>query len=114
MDTVTVTANGERVTFELNGSPAARSLVEQLPLTLEIGDFSSNEKTLYPPERLDIEGTPLAQGGGAGTLAYYEPWGGVVMYYDSFAPHSGVYELGRAIEGADRIGGLTGEGVVSR
>ena len=39
--------------YELNNSQAAAELYDQLPLTLEVEDYSTNEKIFYPPEALD-------------------------------------------------------------
>lgn len=71
---IQVQVNGQTVKFELNDSNAAKMLYEQLPLSIGVQKFSNNEKIFYPPEKLDTNGAPLARGG-AGTLAYYEPWG---------------------------------------
>lgn len=97
------------VTFALNGSPAAKSLAAQLPLTLEVQPFGSNEQTFYPPQALDTAGTPAITSAPAGTLAYYAPWKDVVLFYEDFSGGSGgLYELGRAIDGLDAIRGLSG------
>ena len=48
-------------------------------------------------------------GGGAGGLAYFEPWGNVVMYYGDFGSYSELYELGKAVSGSEAIGELSGE-----
>ena len=88
--------------YELNDSPAAASLAAQLPLTLEVEDYSTNEKIFYPPQELDTSDTPAAEGG-AGTLAYYAPWGDVVMFYGDYSANSSLYELGEAVSGADQI-----------
>ena len=48
-------------------------------LTIEVEDYSTNEKIFYPPQALDTTDAPLAEGG-AGVLAYYAPWGDVVMF----------------------------------
>ena len=106
--TITVTCGEATVTYQLNDSSAASALLAQLPLTLEVDDFSDNEKIFYPPEGLDVAGAPLAESGEAGTLAYYEPWGDVVMFYGSFSPRGALYELGRAVDGAGAISGLSG------
>ena len=105
---MTVTCGEAVVTYELNDSPAASALLAQLPLTLEVDDFSDNEKVFYPPEELDVTGAPLAESGDAGTLAYYAPWGDVVMFYGSFSPNGALYELGQVVDGADAIAGLSG------
>lgn len=104
---ITVVSNGGSTVFELNESPAAEALYNQLPLTIEVEDYSTNEKIFYPPEDLDTSDTPLADAG-AGTLAYYEPWGDVVMFYDDFGAAGGLYELGRAVSGEELIESMSG------
>ena len=94
------------VVYALNDSAAADSLYEQLPLTVQIEDYSTNEKIFYPPEELDI-GAPLAQGG-AGTLAYYAPWGDVVMFYGDYSENSSLYELGQAVSGEELVSQMAG------
>ena len=107
---LTVTNGDATVVFELNDSPAARSLLAQLPLTLDVRPFSSNEQTFYPPEALDTAGTPAITSAQAGTLAYYAPWKDVVMFYGGFSggERGVLFELGKAVEGADAIRGLSG------
>ena len=107
---LTVTNGGTTVVFELNGSPAAKSLLAQLPLTLEVEPYSTNEQTCYPPEKLDTAGTPEITSAQAGTMAYFAPWKDVVMFCGGFSGGGcGVlFELGRAVEGTDAIRGLSG------
>ena len=104
---ISVTCGDLQVVYALNDSPAAQSLLSQLPLTVEVEDFSTNEKVFYPPQELDTTDTPLAEGG-AGTLAYYAPWGDVVLFYDSFSANGSLYELGEAVSGAENIGQMSG------
>ena len=104
---ISVTASGSTVVFELNDSQAARGLYEQLPMTVAVENFSNNEKIFYPPEELDTSDAPLAEGG-AGTLAYYAPWGDVVMFYGSFDANGSLFALGEAVSGAEQIANLTG------
>lgn len=104
---ISVTCGDTQVVYELNDSPAAQSLLSQLPLTVEVEDFSTNEKVFYPPQELDTSDTPLAEGG-AGTLAYYAPWGDVVLFYDSFSANGSLYELGEAVSGVENIGQMSG------
>lgn len=111
--TINVTCEDATVTYELNDSAAARALYEQLPLTCDVEPFGSNEQTFYPPEVLDCSDAPLA-GGGAGVLAYYEPWGDVVMFYDDFSGNGSLYELGRATAGAENVAGMVGTIEVTR
>ena len=108
---ISVTCGDTQVVYELNDSPAAQSLLSQLPLTVEVENFSPNEKVFYPPQELDTSDTPLAEGG-AGTLAYYAPWGDVVLFYDSFSANGSLYELGEAVSGAENIGQMSGTIIV--
>lgn len=103
---INVTANGKTTVFELNNSTAAKDLYDQLPLSIAVENYSNNEKIFYPPEKLNTADTPLADAK-AGTLAYYAPWGDVVMFYDSFGSASGLYELGHAVSGSEYIKGMT-------
>lgn len=104
---ISVTGNTGRVVFELNDSRAADDLWAQLPLEVEVENFSSNEKIFYPENELDTANTPLAEGG-AGTFAYYRPWGNAVMFYGPFNPNSSLYGLGRAVEGEEHISSFSG------
>ena len=104
---IAVQCGEDVVVYALNNSPAADSLYAQLPLTLEVEDFSTNEKVFYPPEELDTADTPLAQAG-AGTLAYYAPWGDVVMFYDDYSSNPSLYELGQAVSGGELVNGMSG------
>ncbi len=106
---IQVSDEDQTILFELNDSAGAKSLYEQLPLTIQIEDYGGNEKIFYPPQKLETEDTPLTEGGGAGGLAYFEPWGNVVMYYGDFGSYSELYELGKAVSGSEAIGELSGE-----
>lgn len=101
------TEDGTVIEYALNDSQAAADLYSQLPLTIEVEDYSTNEKIFYPPEELDTGDAPEAAGG-AGVLAYYEPWGDVVMFYDDFGTASGLYELGMVTSGSENISELSG------
>jgi len=105
---ISVTAGDTTVVFELNASAAARDLVQQLPLTLKVEDYGGLEKIFYPPKKLTTDDTPLAENNKPGSLAYYAPWGDVVMFYGAFGSAAGLYALGRAVEGAEGIAGLEG------
>jgi hypothetical protein len=105
---ISVKAKGNTTVFELNNSPASRDLYAQLPLSITVENYSHNEKIFYPPEKLNTTGTPQAGGGQPGTLAYYAPWGDVVMFYGSFSSAPGLYQLGHVISGSEYIQGMSG------
>ena len=104
---LSVTWGDNQVIYALNDSPAASSLLEQLPLTIEVEDYSTNEKIFYPPQELDTSDTPAASGG-AGTLAYYAPWGDVVMFYGEYNENSSLFELGQVVAGEELVARMSG------
>ena len=95
------------VIYELNDGTAADSLYEQLPLTIEVEDYSTNEKIFYPPQELDTGNSPLARAG-TGTLAYYEPWGDVVFFYGDYNENPSLFELGQILSGGELISEMSG------
>ena len=105
--TIEVRSGETAVTYALEDNAAADALLAQLPLTIEIEDYSTNEKIFYPPQALETAGAPAASGG-AGVLAYYELWGDVVLFYDDFSENASLFALGRAVSGAESIRDLTG------
>lgn len=104
---IKVASKEYEIVFELNESQAAKDLYAQLPLNLEVKDFSTNEKTFYPPEELRVNDTPMANAE-KGSLCYYSPWADVVMFYDDFGQGSSLYALGKVVSGKDDIEKLTG------
>ncbi|WP_044417931.1 cyclophilin-like fold protein [Halarcobacter anaerophilus] len=104
---ISVQAKGETAVFKLNNSQAAKELYEQLPLEIEVENFGNNEKIFYPPKKLSTNNTPLAKAKN-GTLAYYAPWGDVVMFYKDFGSAGGLYELGEIISGLEYIKNMSG------
>lgn len=96
-----------KVIFKLNNSKATKSLKKQLPLKVKVRNYSSNEKIFYP-NKLKTRNTPLSQGK-KGDLAYFAPWGDVVMYYGDAGPYDGLYQLGKCISGKNQIAKLKGK-----
>ena len=101
------TTNNQTIEIELNNSPSANDLYNQLPLSIDLEDYSTNEKIFYPRNKLNTESTPKATPK-IGTLAYYEPWGDVVIFYDDFRANNDLYELGHVISGGDIVSELSG------
>lgn len=95
------------VVYALNDGSAADSLYAMLPLTIGVEDYSTNEKIFYPDQALDTSDSPLAQAG-AGTLAYYEPWGDVVFFYGDYNENPGLFELGQAVSGGELVSAMSG------
>ena len=104
---IEIKSNGKTIVFLLNDSDASKELLNQLPLKVKVEDYASNEKIFYPPNKLSTLNTPLANAK-KGTLAYYAPWGDVVMFYKDFGSANGLYELGFVTSGIDIIKNLSG------
>ena len=104
---IIIQVSSNRIVFELNNSQAAKELYEQLPLTISVENYGNNEKIFYPPKKLHTTDAPLANAQ-FGTLAYYAPWGDVVMFYDTFGSASGLYELGNVVLGGEHIKKISG------
>lgn len=104
---IQITANGNTVIYELNDSQAAKDLYAQLPLTVPVENYSTNEKIFYPSQRLDTANAPAADGQ-KGCLAYFAPWGNVVMFYGQFEPSGSLYGLGEVISGEDLVETMSG------
>lgn len=104
---IRVTANSNTTVFELNNSLAAKDLYAQLPLNIKVENYSDNEKIFYPPKKLNTTDAPQADAK-AGILAYYAPWGDVVMFYGNFGSANGLYELGHAVSGSEYIEIMSG------
>ena len=107
MTQITVTWDENQILCELNDSLAAHSLLEQLPMTIEVEDYSTNEKIFYPSTPLETADSPLAQAG-AGTLAYYEPWGDVVFFYGDYNENPSLFELWQVVSGEEQIREMEG------
>lgn len=105
---ISVNSNGNTTVFELNDSSASKELYAQLPLSIKVENYSNDEKIFYPPNKLTTSNTPLAKNTKAGTLAYYAPWGDVVMFYKNFGSASGLYELGKVLWETEYIENMSG------
>lgn len=110
---IMVKSNKYTIVYQLNNSKAAKDLYNQLPLTLKVEDYSDNEKIFYPPAELNTNDTPKSKGR-KGSLAYYAPWGDLVMFYEAAGPASGLYELGSVVSGGDNISKLSGNITISK
>lgn len=111
---IRVEANGQTTVYQLNNSTGAKELYAQLPLSIAVEDYAGIEKIFYPPQKLDTTDTSLVSRAKNGTLAYYAPWGDVVMFYNTFGPAAGLYELGEAISGVEHIRSMSGSLRITR
>ena len=113
-----VTVNGEnmkisvsdgknKIVYELNASGQSKSLYSQLPIKVQIENYSTNEKIFYPKEKIPLK-NGIEGSGDSGTLAYFSPWGNIVLFYGKFSGYPGLFILGKAVRGAENIKNLSG------
>ncbi|MCB0841299.1 MAG: hypothetical protein KDD99_31735 [Bacteroidetes bacterium] len=75
-------------------NPTSRSLVAQMPFTVELEDYAGIEKIFYPKESLSKEGAPKGADPSVGDIMYYAPWGDVAIFYKDFSYANGLIPLG--------------------
>jgi len=89
---------GQTIGAVLYDTAQARELVSMLPLSVEIEDYSTNEKIAYLPRKLSGDGTVTFEDEAVGDICYYAPWGNLVLYHAGYAYSRGLIRLGK-IEG---------------
>ena len=93
----------------LNDSQAARDFYKQLPLSVDVKNFSDNEKIFYPPQKLKTQDAVVAHAT-KGTLAYFIPWGNLTFFYKDYAPVSAdLIEIGKVVSGDADLEKLSGK-----
>ena len=107
---ITIQIDGETVTGTLSGNTAARSLFQQLPLTLSFRNHGGQEKIAELPEPLSLEGVPAGDDADPLTIGYYAPDQALVLYYEHVGYFPGIVRIGSFDDLAtirDRTGGFT-------
>ena len=107
---ITITVGDRTVEGTLDDNAASRDLIAQLPVTLELSDHGSVEKTGPLPRRLSTAGTPDGADPDVGDMGYYAPSNDFVLYYGDQGHFPGIIVLGRMDpSGPDLIGGMNGD-----
>jgi hypothetical protein len=90
-------------TATLNTTPQAQDLASLLPLTLEIDDYSTNEKIAHLPRKLTEEAAAPFANEAPGDLCYYAPWGNLALYHGPYRWSRGLFRLGRLDAGPEPL-----------
>lgn len=93
-----VSFDDQRVIYQLFDNPTVRDLMSMLPLELEITDFSTNEKIVHLPRRLDEGGFEPFSDETPGDLCYFLGWGNLALFHDDYTFRDDLIRLGH-IEG---------------
>ena len=106
---IQITVGDQRFRATLSDSAAGRDLVAQLPVTIDMVDHGSVEKTGPLPSPLSLDGQPEGADPDPGDLGYYAPGHDLVLYYGDQSYFPGIVILGRLEDGAaERIATLDG------
>lgn len=104
---ISVSDGKNKIVYELNASGQSKSLYSQLPIKVQIENYSTNEKIFYPKEKIPLK-NGIEGSGDSGTLAYFSPWENIVLFYGKFSGYPGLFILGKAVSGAENIKNLSG------
>lgn len=99
---IMITVGDTTVRGTLDANAATADLIAQLPLELSFEDFGGQEKIAPLPTALSLDGLPSGSAAEAGTIGYYAPNQGLVLYYDSVGYYSGIIPLG-TFEGVEAV-----------
>ena len=106
---IQITIGEQRFGATLSDSAAARDLVAQLPVTIDMVDHGGVEKTGPLPSPLSLKGQPEGADPDVGDLGYYAPGNDLVLYYGDQSYFPGIVILGRLDgDAAQRISELDG------
>jgi len=106
---IQITIGEQTFAATLHNSPAARDIIAQFPVTVEMADHGGVEKTGPLPGPLSLEGQPRGADPNVGDLGYYAPGHDLVLYYGDQSYFPGIVVLGRMDgDAAERIAGMKG------
>lgn len=106
---IRITIGDQRYQATLFDSAAARDLIAQLPVTIDMIDHGGVEKTGPLPQSLSLEGQPEGADPDVGDVGYYSPGNDLVLYYGDQSYYPGIVVLGRLDgDAAQRIATLAG------
>ena len=106
---IQITIGDQRFAAMLADSAAARDLLAQLPVTVDMVDHGGVEKTGPLPSPLSLDGQPEGADPDVGDLGYYAPGNDLVLYYGDQSYFPGIVVLGRLDgDAAEHIAALDG------
>ncbi|XAS74289.1 cyclophilin-like fold protein [Micrococcaceae bacterium Sec5.1] len=91
---IAIRIDGRTVNGTLSGNATARSLIDQLPLTLSFSEFGGQEKHAELPKPLSLEGVPAGDDADPLTIGYYAPGHTLVLYYEPVGHYTGIVRIG--------------------
>ena len=98
---IRITVGDRTIEARLHDNPTARSLIDQLPLTLDFSDYGGQEVLAEPPSPLTMEGAPAGESAPAGTIGWYAPGGAATTELCASARWTETRRCSRAGAGRD-------------
>ena len=106
---IQITIGNQRLQATIFDSAAGRDLIAQLPLTIDMVDHGSVEKTGPLPAPLSLDGQPDGADPDVGDVGYYAPGNDLVFYYGDQSYYPGIVIIGRLDgDAASRIADMDG------
>ncbi|WP_329790165.1 cyclophilin-like fold protein [Lentzea sp. DG1S-22] len=106
---IQITVGDQRLQATIFDSATGRDLIAQLPLTIDMIDHGSVEKTGPLPAPLSRNGQPDGADPDIGDVGYYAPGNDLVFYYGDQSYYSGIVIIGRLDgDASSRIADLDG------
>jgi hypothetical protein len=106
---IQIAIGNQRFQATIFDSAAGRDLIAQLPLTIDMIDHGSVEKTGPLPAPLSLDGQPDGADPDVGDVGYYAPGNDLVFYYGDQSYYPGIVIIGRLDgEAASRIADIEG------
>jgi hypothetical protein len=107
---IRISVGSQRLQATIFDSAAGRDLLAQLPLTIDMTDHGSVEKTGPLPSPLSTAGQPDGADPDVGDVGYYAPGNDLVLYYGDQSYYPGIMIIGRLDgDAAGRIAGMGGD-----
>lgn len=104
---IKVSDQNRELYFTLYDSELSRTLTEQLPLILELTEYSDHEKYVQTPKKLTKD-ADYERACPAGSLGYFEPWNNLCFFYGEAPAYPGQYLIGLCEQDASEMEALTG------
>jgi hypothetical protein len=107
--TIQITVGDQRFQATIFDSAPGRDLIAQLPLTIDMIDHGSVEKTGPLPSPLSLDGQPDGADPNVADVGYYAPGNDLVFYYGDQSYYPGIVIVGRLDgDAAGRIADMDG------
>jgi hypothetical protein len=93
----------ESLTATILNTETSRDFISLLPLNLRLTDYAGAEKISNLSRKLSTKHAPTGYDPTVGDIAYYAPWGNVVVFYKDAGYSRGLIQLGKLDRGIEKL-----------